>query len=151
MAIGRFGPYVRFGSQFASLKKDDDPYTISRERALELVEEKKEAIIKATIKTFAGSEIKIMKGRWGAYVLKDRTRARIAKDVEAEKLSLEDCEKLIAEAPPPKGRAKKATKKKVVKKTAKKATKKKAVKKKATKKKAVKKKAASKADSTGKG
>ena len=151
VAIGRFGPYVRFGSQFASLKKDDDPYTISRERALELVEEKKEAIIKATIKTFAGSEIKIMKGRWGAYVLKDRTRARIAKDVEAEKLSLEDCEKLIAEAPPPKGRAKKATKKKVVKKTAKKATKKKAVKKKATKKKAVKKKAASKADSTGKG
>ena len=106
--IGRFGPYVRFGSQFASLKKDDDPYTITRERALELVAEKKEAIIQATIKTFEGSDIKIMKRRWGPFVVRGRDAVRVPKDVEAEGLTLEQCEALLAEAKPAKGR-KKAT------------------------------------------
>ena len=39
--IGRFGPYVRFGSKFASLKKEDDPYTIELDRALQLIADKK--------------------------------------------------------------------------------------------------------------
>ena len=132
--IGRFGPYVRFGSQFASLKKDDDPYTITRERALVLVEEKKEAIIKATIKTFDDSEIKVMKGRFGPYVLKGRTRARLPKDADAEKLTLAECEELIAAAAPAKKKAAKKGAKKASKKTAKKAGAKKATKKTAAKK-----------------
>lgn len=136
--IGRFGPYVRFGSQFASLKKDDDPYTITRERALVLVEEKKEAIIKATIKTFDDSEIKVMKGRFGPYVLKGRTRARLPKDADAEKLTLAECEELIAAAAPAKKKAAKKGAKKASKKTAKKAGAKKAAKK-TTAKKAAKK------------
>ena len=145
--IGRFGPYVRFGSQFASLKKDDDPYTITRERALVLVEEKKEAIIKATIKTFDDSEIKVMKGRFGPYVLKGRTRARLPKDADAEKLTLAECEELIAAAAPAKKKAAKKGAKKASKKTAKKAGAKKAAKKaakKTTAKKAAKKTAAKK-------
>ena len=110
--IGRFGPYVRFGSQFASLKKDDDPYTISRERALELVEEKKEAIIKATLKTFEGSDIKVMKRRWAPFVVKGRDSARVPKDVEVDSLTLEACEALLAEAKPSKAKKKAAPKKK---------------------------------------
>ncbi len=42
-AIGRFGPYVKHGSTFASLKKTDDVLTIGLERAVELIEAKKAA------------------------------------------------------------------------------------------------------------
>lgn len=39
-SIGRFGPYVQWGSTFASIKHPDDPYEIEFERALELMEAK---------------------------------------------------------------------------------------------------------------
>src|SRR3546814_2995574 len=38
--IGRFGPYVRYGKKFVSLKKDDDPYTVELPRAIELIDRK---------------------------------------------------------------------------------------------------------------
>ncbi|MDR9433202.1 MAG: DNA topoisomerase I [Spiribacter sp.] len=103
--IGRFGPYVRFGSQFASLKKDDDPYTIGRERALELVEEKKENIAKRTIQSFDDGALTVMKGRFGPYITDGRKRARIPKDQDAAALTQEECQTLIDEAPEPKAKA----------------------------------------------
>jgi len=102
--IGRFGPYVRFGDQFASLKKDDDPYTIDRDRALELVEEKKENIAKRTIQSFDDGALTVMKGRFGPYITDGRKRARVPKDRDAAELSRDECAALIAEAPEPKGR-----------------------------------------------
>ena len=102
--IGRFGPYVRFGDQFASLKKDDDPYTIDRERALELVEEKKENIARRTIQSFDDGALTVMKGRVGPYITDGRKRARVPKDREAESLTRDECQALIDEAPEPKGR-----------------------------------------------
>ena len=105
--IGRFGPYVRFGDQFASLKKDDDPYTIDRETALERIEEKKINEAKRTIQTFDDGALKVMRGRFGPYITDGRKRAKIPKDEEAEKLTAPRCRELIAEAPEPKGRAKK--------------------------------------------
>ncbi len=97
--IGRFGPYVRFGKKFASLKKDDDPYTITRERALELVVEKKQAEAERTIRAFDGTEVKILRGRFGPYITDGSKNARIPKEREAESLSLAECEELIANAP----------------------------------------------------
>jgi DNA topoisomerase I len=141
--IGRFGPYVRFGDRFASIKGDDDPYTIDLERALVVVAEKKEADAKRTIRDFEVDGIKILRGRWGPYVTDRDRNARIPKDEDAEQLTLERCRELLAAAPPKKGRRKKASKKKAAKKKAskKKRTKKKASKKK-SKKKAVRKAAA---------
>ncbi|MFP5304315.1 MAG: DNA topoisomerase I, partial [Gammaproteobacteria bacterium] len=66
--IGRFGPYVRHGSSFVSLKKDDDPYTIELPRAIELIEQKAAALEAATIKVFGDSGIRIVKGRFGPYI-----------------------------------------------------------------------------------
>ncbi|MGD8429327.1 MAG: DNA topoisomerase I, partial [Ectothiorhodospiraceae bacterium] len=97
--IGRFGPYVRFGSKFASLKKDDDPYTISRERALELVQEKKQAEANRTIKSFDGSGIKVLRGRFGPYITDGKKNARIPKGREPDDLTLDECQELIANAP----------------------------------------------------
>lgn len=99
VSIGRFGPYVRFGNKFASLKQDDDPYTISRERALELVADKKEYERNRTIQTFEDSDIRVLKGRFGPYITDGRKNAKIPKDREPESLTRAECEELIANAP----------------------------------------------------
>ncbi len=147
--IGRFGPYVRYGSKFVSIPADEDPLSITRERALELVAEKKAADARRTIQEFDNG-IRVLDGRYGPYVTDGSKNAKIAKDTDPKSLTLADCEKLLAEAPARRGRggkggaAKKAAGKKTAakKSTAKKAASKKTSKKKATKKKASKKKAA---------
>jgi len=142
-SIGRFGPYVKYGSKYVSIPKDEDPHLISLERALELIAEKKLADANRIIKTFEAEGIQILNGRYGPYITDGEKNARIPKDREPDSLTLEECQKFIEEAPAKKRRGvkKKAVKKKTVKK---KATKKKTVKKKSVKKKAAKKKAAKK-------
>lgn len=117
--IGRFGPYVRFGDQFASLKKDDDPYTIDRETALERIEEKKINEAKRTIQIFDDGAIKVMRGRFGPYVTDGRKRAKVPKEEAADSLSAARCRELIAEAPEPKSKAKKPKAKATARKAAK--------------------------------
>lgn len=141
--IGRFGPYVKYGSKYVSLKvkEGDDPFTVTLERALELIKEKKEFDANREIKIFEGTEIKILRGRYGPYITDGVKNARIPKDIEdPETLSLETCQELIEKAPLPKAKRKKASAKKAVKKAAKKKTVKKKTVKKAAKKKTVKKK-----------
>ncbi len=131
--IGRFGPYVKYDNKFVSLKvkEGDDPYTITLERALELVAEKKEFDANREIKVFEGTEIKILRGRYGPYITDGVKNARIPKDVEdPATLDLATCQELIEKAPLPKSKRKKAAAKK--KAAGKKAVKKKAAKKKAT-------------------
>jgi len=153
--IGRFGPYIKYDSKFVSLKtaEGDDPFTVTLERALELVAEKKEFDANREIKVFADTDIKVLRGRYGPYITDGIKNARIPKDVEdPATLDLQTCQELIEKAPFPKSRRKKAAvKKSAVKKGAaakktvkKKTTRKKAVRKKAAKKKATPKKAASK-------
>ncbi|RMG56777.1 MAG: DNA topoisomerase I [Gammaproteobacteria bacterium] len=141
-SIGRFGPYVKYGSKYVSIPKGEDPHSITLERALELIEEKKQADANRIIKTFDEAGIQVLNGRYGPYITDGEKNARIPKDVEPAELTLEQCRKLLEEAPTRKRRGvkKKAAKKTVKKKTAKKkSTRKKAAKKKASKKKAVKK------------
>jgi DNA topoisomerase-1 len=146
--IGRFGPYIKYDSKFVSLKvkEGDDPFTVTLERALELVAEKKEFDANREIKVFEGTDIKVLRGRYGPYITDGVKNARIPKDVEdPASLELALCQELIEKAPLPKSRRKKAAfKKKAAPKKAavKKATKKKTAKKKVTSKKAVRKKAA---------
>jgi len=143
--IGRFGPYIKYDSKFVSLnvKEGDDPFTVTLERALELVAEKKEFDANREIKVFEGTDIKVLRGRYGPYITDGVKNARIPKDVEdPATLDLATCQELIEKAPLPKSRRKKAAFKK--KAAPKKAAKKKTVKKKASAKKAVRKKAAPK-------
>ena len=109
--IGRFGPYARFGKAFVSLKKDDDPYTVEMPRVLELIEGKKAALIAATIKSFDGTEIKVIKGRFGPYITDGTRKARIPRGKEAESLTQAECEALLVEQNPVKAPKKKAPKK----------------------------------------
>jgi DNA topoisomerase I len=101
--FGRFGPYIKFGSKFVSIKPDD-PFTITLERALELIEEKKKADKEKFIQTFEGSDIQVLKGQYGPYITNGKKNAKIPKDKEPEKLTLAECEELIASAPAKKKR-----------------------------------------------
>ena len=69
-SIGRFGPYVKYGSKYVSIKKDngDDPYTITLERALEVIAEKKIADANKIIQVWEDEGIQILNGRYGPYV-----------------------------------------------------------------------------------
>ena len=109
--IGRFGPYVRYGDKFVSIRGDDDPYTIGLERALELIEEKKQADANRIIKTFDAGDIQVLNGRYGPYVTNGAKNAKIPKDRNPAELSFEECEALIAAAPERRGRGKKVAKK----------------------------------------
>ncbi len=120
-SLGRFGPYVRYGSKFVSMKHDD-PYTITLERALELIAEKKKADAEKQIKIFKEEGISILNGRYGPYVTDGSKNARIPKGKEPASLSLEESIALLETAvqrgkKTTKKVAKKTTKKKVSKKT----------------------------------
>jgi len=108
VGIGRFGPYIRYDDKFVSLK-EDDPYTVQLDRALELVAEKKRADAAKIIKKFPEHGIQVLHGRYGPYVTNGHKNARIPKDVEPASLALEDCQAMIEAAP---ARKKKTGKKK---------------------------------------
>ncbi len=138
-SIGRFGPYIRYGDKYVSMK-EDDPYTVELPRALELIEAKKIEDANRIILDFEEQGIQVLNGRYGPYITNKEKNARVPKDREPKSLTLEECIELLAAAPVRGRRGKKKTKKKTAtkKKAAKKKTRKKA-KKKAGKKKAAKK------------
>ena len=133
--IGRFGPYIRYGSKFVSLK-EDDPHTVTLDTALELVAAKKQADLDRILRTWDDSDVQILKGRWGPFITDGNKNARMPKDREPESMTLEECQELL-DAAPDKRSKKKASKKKTAKK---KASKKKTSRKKTARKKASKKK-----------
>ena len=112
-AIGRFGPYVRYDGKFVSLKADDgdDPYTVTLERAVELIQAKIEADAKALIKVFEEDEtVRVLNGRYGPYIKAGKTNAKIPKDEKPEDLTWARVQELIEEAKnrPKRGRRKKS-------------------------------------------
>jgi DNA topoisomerase-1 len=127
-SVGRFGPYVRYGDKYVSIRGDDDPYTIELPRALELIEQKKIEDANRIIQDFEDDGIQVLNGRYGPYITDKKKNARVPKDREPKSLTLEECRELLAAAPERGRRGKKKTTKKAAakKKAAKKKTKKKA-------------------------
>lgn len=98
-SVGRFGPYIRYGDKFVSIRGDDDPYTIQLPRALELIEEKKVADANRIIQDFEDDGIQILHGRYGPYITDKSKNARVPKDRDPKSLTLEECRELLAAAP----------------------------------------------------
>ncbi len=96
--VGRFGPYVKYGSKYVSLK-EDDPYTVTLERALEVIRLKQEADANRIINDFGVDNIQVLNGRYGPYVTDGAKNAKIPKDREPKSLTLEECRTLLAQAP----------------------------------------------------
>lgn len=98
-SVGRFGPYVRYGDKFVSIRGDDDPYTIQLPRALELIEEKKIADANRIIQDFEEAGIQVLNGRYGPYITDKQKNARVPKDRDPKFLTLEECRELLLAAP----------------------------------------------------
>ncbi len=114
--IGRFGPYVRHKSTFASLVEDkgDDPMTVDLPRAIALIEAKREADRNKFIAVFDEEkpEIQVLNGRYGPYIKSGRRNFKIPKEIEdPSKLSREDCLAIMEEAGKKKGKTSRAKKK----------------------------------------
>ncbi len=99
-AIGRFGPYVRHDSKFYSMAKDiDDPFTITAERAVELIESKRERERNRIIKTFDEEPgLQVLNGRWGPYISFNNKNYRIPRKTDPKNLTLEQCHEIINES-----------------------------------------------------
>lgn len=100
--IGRFGPYIKVGPKYYSLK-GDDPYTVTRERGLEIIQEAADKEAAALIKSFPGSDIVVKIGRYGPYITDGKKNAKIPKGIEAKDLDFETVKQLIDEAPEKRG------------------------------------------------
>ena len=99
-AIGRFGPYIRHDSKFVSLKKGvDDPYTVTLDRAIELIEEKRQKDREKVINVFEKEGIEVLNGRFGPYIAFESNNYKIPKTADPKKLTLEEIKKLIADQP----------------------------------------------------
>jgi len=98
-SVGRFGPYVKYGAKYVSLKGDDDPYTIELPRALEAIRLKQEVDANRIILDFPENGIQVLNGRYGPYITDGKKNAKMPKDREPKSLTLEECQALIAAAP----------------------------------------------------
>jgi DNA topoisomerase-1 len=96
--VGRFGPYLKYGSKYASLK-EDDPYTVALERAREVIRLKKEADAQRLIQDFPEDGIQVLNGRYGPYITDKKKNAKIPKDRDPKSLTLEECRAMLAAAP----------------------------------------------------
>jgi DNA topoisomerase-1 len=96
--VGRFGPYIKYGSKYVSLK-EDDPYTVELPRALELIRLKQEADANRIIASFESDGIQVLNGRYGPYVTNGKKNAKIPKDRDPKSITLEEARVMIEQAP----------------------------------------------------
>jgi DNA topoisomerase-1 len=102
--VGRFGPYVQHDGKFVSLK-EDDPMQIQLDRAIELIQEKREEDAKKVIKIFEeNTDVQLLNGRWGPYLKIGKNNFKLPKDADPEKLTLEECITISENQPKKTGR-----------------------------------------------
>ncbi|MFW5943680.1 MAG: type I DNA topoisomerase, partial [Bacteroidota bacterium] len=96
VSTGRYGPYLKHDSKNISLKREDDPFKIDLDRAIQLIQEKRERDRKKTIKTFSeDKDLVILRGRFGPYINYKDGNYPIPKKKEVDKLTVEECYELI--------------------------------------------------------
>lgn len=105
VGTGRFGPYVQHNRKYVSIPKEEDPMTITLDRAIELIQEKRETEQKRHLKSFAEDEkLELLNGKYGPYIAYDGKNYRLPKNKmeNVEALTYEECMTIIKEAPEPK-------------------------------------------------
>lgn len=95
--IGRFGPYVMYDGTFASIPKDEDPHTITLERAIELITAKQENAQSKIIQSFDEEGIQVLNGRYGPYISYNKKNYKIPKDKDPKSLTLADIITIIGD------------------------------------------------------
>jgi DNA topoisomerase-1 len=104
--VGRFGPYVKHGPEFRSLDAGDDVYTISLERAKELLAQPKKSMRRQRaapkeLKALGphpenGAPVRVLDGRYGPYVTDGTTNASLPKGLAADSVTIAQAQELLA-------------------------------------------------------
>lgn len=90
VGIGKFGPYLVHNKVFTSIKPDDDPYTIELDRAIELIQNKRQDIASRLLKEFPSHpDIKVVNGRFGPYITIGKQNVKIPKGTDPLSISIE--------------------------------------------------------------
>ena len=97
VGLGRFGPYVKMGSIFGSLDKDDDLLSIGLNRAVDVIARKMASVRVLGPHPKDGADIQVRKGRFGPYVQHGQTVANLPKAVSMDEIALAEALTLLAE------------------------------------------------------
>ena len=97
--IGKFGPYVRLGNEFFSIPKGEDPLDVSYERAVEIIENKRQADREKILASYPDNDIEVINGRFGPYISHAGNNYKLPRNIEKEALTLEFCLEKIKETP----------------------------------------------------
>ena len=96
VAIGRFGPYIKHNNAFFSLAKTDDPNMVDLDRAIELINEKRQKDLQSIIRTFDNDpDMRVLNGRFGPYIAYKKSNYKIPKTIDPATLNYEDCLKIV--------------------------------------------------------
>ena len=99
-SVGRFGPYLAHSGSFCSIPKTMDPMSITLEEAIELLLAKRNADANKVVKTFEeDAEMRLLNGRYGVYLCKNKTNYKLPKGVDPATLTYQDCVKIIEDTP----------------------------------------------------
>jgi len=95
---GRFGPYIKFKGMFCAIPRNEDPFVIELNRAIEIIEAKKKSESEKIIKVFdENKDARVLNGRYGPYVSFGKKNLKIPKNKEPELLTYEDVLKMAEE------------------------------------------------------
>lgn len=95
---GRYGPYIRHGDLFVSLKQVD-PYSITLEQAIDLIRQKQQVDAEKVIATFEDGNIQVLNGMYGPYIKSGKKNYKIPKGTDPKSLTLETIKEIISSAP----------------------------------------------------
>jgi len=113
VAIGRFGPYIRHDGSFYSLPKTEDPMTVTADKAIEIIGEKREAEKNKLICALGEKgEYQVLNGRFGPYFTFEKNNYKIPKSIDPKTLTAEKCQELVAQQGTTTGKKKGYSKKK---------------------------------------
>ena len=93
---GKYGPYIRYNGSFTSLPKNTDPYSVTLEQAIHLLEQKQQQ--EEPIHVFG--DIQVLNGRYGAYIKTPQGNYKLPRGVETATLTAEACQEIIAKSEP---------------------------------------------------
>ena len=111
VAVGRFGPYIRHDNKFYSLAKTDNPALVEYDRAVEIINEKRQKDLDNIILTFDHDpDMRVLNGRFGPYIAYKKSNYKIPKGTEPSTLTYEQCMAIVED--PKNAPKKKATVKK---------------------------------------
>ena len=98
VAVGRFGPYVKHDNKFYSLAKTDNPALIEYDRAVEIINEKRQKDQNSVLRTFDNDpDLRVLDGRYGPYIVYKKANYKIPKGTDPTTLSYEECMAIVSD------------------------------------------------------